>query len=157
MSGFLSAGLFDAIPDSVVSRTDDDGSEQATDPRGIQIETSQKWPEIGGTISANTSDVTTAYIHRSSDGLLMGQTDISGLVAGDSFSINLDNELQPDTTYNFELDAEGGEFTQGTNDSPDTPYTSDDGNLTILSGGFDNTESTTDNRCLVTVGNVGIE
>lgn len=152
-AGYLSAGK-DAIPDSQVSRADDNTLADGDGPRGLQIKTTVEWPDrMDGIISANTSGADTATIHNSDNGDLIGQANISGKSAGDVFSVDLDNPLQPETVYNFELSDPDGSYTQGQNDSPDTPVTSPDGNIEIVGGGFDNTRSTTP-RCIVTVGNL---
>jgi hypothetical protein len=125
------------IPDSVVSRPSDNTSSGSsnTTTYGAQITTDVEWPDIGGKISANTSGMTKAYVYRVSDGSLLGSTDISGLSAGDTFTVTGVN-LQPHdgtdtTTYNFVMDGGGSGWTHGYYDSPSFPYVSSDGDLSI--------------------------
>jgi hypothetical protein len=69
----------------------------------------------------------------------MGDTDITGLVSGDVFTIE-GVDLQPydgttSTQYTMNLDDEGaGNWTYGYNTDPTFPYESADGNLRIISG-----------------------
>jgi len=154
--------VFSAIPDSVVVRDPDDRSSSSSTSYGIRIETDVEWPKIGAELSGNVSGPTRAYIHRVSDGLLMGDTDISGLGAGDTFAINLDNPLQPHdgtdaTRYNCVIDAEGSSYTYGADDNPSFPYTSSDGDLTMVSSAFNETGSSGNNDTynLLKIGNVG--
>lgn len=149
-----------AIPDSVVSRQNDDHTSTGnTTKRGLRFETSVEWPKIGGTISANTSGVTRAYIYRVSDGSLLGETDISGLSAGDSFTIEFDNPIESGDTYQFVADAEGSSYDQGYRDVEDIsfPVTSNDGNLSITDGAGGNTSTNSGISNIVTIGNVGFD
>lgn len=131
--GYHNAVEITLRPDSVVTRDADDALSSLSQKYGLQIETDVEWPEIGGEISANTSEVTDAYVYRVSDGALMGQTDISSLSAGDTFTINLDTNLVSGETYNFVLDAGGSSFTLGRYDSKvNYPYTSADGDLSAV-------------------------
>jgi len=142
------------IPDSVVSRPTDNKNGSNSNKDGVRIETDVEWPEIDGKISANTSGATRAYIYRVSDGVLMGDTDISSLSAGDVFTINLDTNLVSGETYNFVLDAEGSSWTLGYYDSPSFPYTSDDGNLSIVNGAKDETGTSPTANAIVELGNL---
>ena len=149
--------LFDgpAIPDSVVSREAD--NRQTTDDRkfGLRIETTSEWPRIGAELSENVGSMTRAYIFRVSDGLLMGDADISGLDNGDTFTIDLDNSLVSDETYNFVVDAEGADYSRGFDDGPTFPYDSDDGELAITAGAIGENDGDDSANCLSQVGNVG--
>jgi len=147
-----------AIPDSVVSRDADGGSTSSGDTkRGVRISVSQEWPEFGAELSSQTgSDPTRAYIYDVSDGTLMGDTDITSLSGGDTFTIDLDTPLQAGNDYNFVVDAEGSGYSLGENTSPSYPYTSADGNLEIINGA-EGTTGTQSARAwaIVTVGYVG--
>jgi len=148
-------GYVGIIPDSVVSRPADNNSANNSNRQGVRIETNVEWPEIGGRISSNTANPTQAYIYRVSDGQLLGNTDISSLSAGDAFTISLSSNLIPGESYNFILDAEGSSYTLGFNNSPSFPYTSPDGDLSIVKGA-DGTSSTSNNVInIVEVGDVG--
>ena len=146
------------IPDSVVSRPADEGDTSVSEKHGLQINSDAEWPSIGAQISSQTTGATTAYIHRVSDGVLMGQTDISGLSAGDTFVID-DVNLSPNTDYNFVLDDGGNSFTIGFlgGSSADYPYTSDDGDLRIIDGAKGETGIEDNNAAtgLVSVGDEG--
>jgi hypothetical protein len=150
-----------AIPDSVVSRpADDDSFTPTSSARGLVIEPSQDWPDIGARISSNTSGLTRAYIYQFSDGTLLNDTDISALSSGDSFTI-AGVDLQAGTKYSFVADdADGdGEYTGGWYDSASFPYTSDDGNLSIVAsidGGNVTTEGNSTHAYQFSeIGNVG--
>jgi hypothetical protein len=161
----VSSGSFQlasAIPDSVVSRDPDDSTVNETRMFGIEVSTSVEWPDIGATISQNTVGATRAYIYRMSDGALIADTDISTLSAGDSFTFNLSDALQPDN-YSFAVDAEGASYDIGWDDNPSFPYDSSDGDISIV-GGTDNidsggapTNSSPNTHGLVTVGDVGFK
>ena len=159
MSGFYSAGLFDVIPDSVVSRPEDNSDFDQDGKRGVQITTDVEWPEIGARLSSNMgSDATRAYIYRVSDGNLLGDVDISSLSAGDTLTFDLSSDLVSGESYNIVLDAEGSEYLQGINNDPDFPYVSSDGDLTIESAGSGETGSTTGFvSSFSEVGNVGFD
>jgi len=146
-----------AIPDSVVSRDPDNNSgSDVTAKYGVRISVSQDWPEIGGELSGNMdSTATRAYVYRVSDGQLMGDTDISALAGGDTFTINLDIGLTSGETYNFVVDAEGSSYNTGYDDSVSYPYTSSDGNLEIVDGANGTTSTAGFAFCILRVGNVG--
>ena len=145
------------IPDSVVSRPDDDNSFSTTEFRGLQINSDLEWPSIGAEISANTSDATDAYVYRVSDGTLLGQTDISGLGAGDTFTVD-DVNIQANTDYNFILNADGNSWTAGFTSEFSYPYTSEDGNLSIVNDATGETTSSDENPVALTrIGNVGFD
>jgi hypothetical protein len=123
-----------SIPDSVVTRPNDDGSVNSSEDFGVLIETSQTWPDIGARLSQNVAGLTRAYVYRVSDGQLMGDVDISSLSAGDAFTVGLDTGLSANTQYTVVADAEGADHTIGTLDESNIslPYTSSDGNLSIV-------------------------
>lgn len=145
------------IPDSVVSRDPDDATSSGfSDKRGVRISVSQEWPEIQGELSSNVdSALSRAYIHRVSDGQLMGDVAISGN-AGEVFTIDLDTSLSSGETYNFLCDAEGSSYSIGYDDNPSFPYTSSDGNLEIVNGGVGETGSGPNAFNILTVGNINL-
>jgi len=145
-----------AIPDAVVSRpADNDTSIGPTDAFGLQIETAVDWPQIGARLSTNTSGVTRAYIYRVSDGTLLGDADISSLSAGDTFTVDLNSPLTTGETYNFVVDAEGSEYDRGYNNNASFPYVSSDGDLSIVNGARNQTDSDISVNILSEIGNVG--
>ena len=145
-----------AIPDTSVSRDadDDDTGVNAGDLRGIQIETNLEWPAIDGEISSNTSDATLAEIYRVSDGQLMGSTDISDKTAGETFRLDLDNNLVSDETYNFVLTNEFSSWTAGRNNNISYPVTSEDEDLSIVAGAVGETGDASSALSIVSLGNL---
>lgn len=131
----VESGLFlnsiSAIPDSVVTRPNDDISFSDSEGYGMVVEPSQDWPDIGAELSNNLSGATRAYIYDFSDGTLLGDTDISGLSAGDTFTFGV--SISAGGQYSFVVDAEGSSFTVGRLDGSSDlyPYTSSDGNLEL--------------------------
>lgn len=142
------------IPDSEVSRPQDDSSLTRSDTLGLQIESDDDWPEIAAELSANVSGATRAYIYRVSDGQLMDAVDISSLSAGQTFTLSPD--LAANTAYNFVVDAEGASYTNGFYGSSSYPYTSSDGRLRIIGGALGQTGSAGSAHNLVRVGNIGL-
>jgi len=149
--------VFTAIPDSVVDSFEDGDVSANTIKYGLQISTDVDWPDIGARISTNPSGFTTAYVYDVSDGSLMGSTDISTLSPGDAFTVGLGTPLSAGSTYNFVIDAGGGNMKHGSLNFGNYPYTSSDGNLQIVSGGKGETgqPSGTDAINIVEVGRVG--
>ena len=149
----VSVGI-DAIPDTSVSRPDDeDVGEGETVKRGLVINSDISWPSIDAKLSANVSGLTKAYIYESEGGNLIGDKDISDLSSGDVFRFD-DVDLDPDTDYNLVGDAEGSEYTRGDLRDADFPFESEDGDLRIVDGGIneDDTISTASN--FVEIGNL---
>lgn len=147
-----------AIPDSVVSRPDDNNTfnNQSTRPFGVRISVSQEWPQIQGEFSNNIDGaVSRAYIYDVSDGSLMGDVGVSGN-AGEVFTIDLDTSLSAGETYNFVANAEGSSYFPGYYDSPSFPYTSTDGNLEIVNGADDQTATASNAINIRQVGNINL-
>ena len=118
------------IPDTVVSREDDDDTRERSDKYGLVIETKTDWSSIGSTISNLTDGVTRAYLHEYDDendaiGDLIEDVDVSSKSSGDSFTFD-DVNLTSDETYMILLDAEGSDYTLGFFDGSNFPYTSED-------------------------------
>ena len=159
--GASRAGLMsvaeDDIPDSVVSRDPDNETDDSqTGQRGLVFEVaSDRWGAFGAELSSNTSEVTRAYIYQKSDGQLLADTDISDLSSGDTFTLDVD--LDSNTEYNFVLDAEGAEYNQGADLSPDFPYSSNDGEITLKTGAVDATDDVDIAYLMIKVGNVGFD
>ena len=131
----VSVGI-DAIPDSSVERgSDNDTSGPRDDQVGLIINSDDEWVEIDGRISGNTSGITRAYVYDVANENLHGDVDISSLSAGDTFTVDLDDPIQPDTDYYFLADAEGSNYDAGLrNIGDETPIESDDGRLRIIDG-----------------------
>ena len=149
-----------AIPDSEVSRPDDiDNASRTTDDfQGIKIETSVEWPEIGVEISSQTDNVSRVQVYRVNDEKLMGETTGLNLSGGDTAIIDLDDNLQEDTTYSIVGNNPDEDWTTGFTDSdPGFPFVSNDDNLSIVDGAINKTDSNVRARAFVTVGNVGFD
>ena len=119
-----------AIPDSVVSRPDDDSTTSFIVDAGIEIQVKSNWPSIGARVSNNSSGTTRAYLLDADDGSLIDDVDISELSSGDAFTFK-DVGLQDGEKYFITLDAEGSSYTLGfAEDEENYPYTSDDVDIT---------------------------
>ena len=131
------------IPDTSVSRDEDNGGSTEPAKTGIIVSSEEEWPEFDGRLSQNTSGVTEAFIEVKDEsepddrGKEIGSVDISGLSAGDVFTVDLDENMVEENDYFLYVWAEGDDYEQGFNDSPDLPYESDDGNLSIVDGAED--------------------
>lgn len=113
------------IPDSVVSRDDDDNTLSNSDEFGFAISPTSYWPDIGARISSNTSGLTKAYL-RDNNGNGIQSVDISNLSAGDTFTFEGVN-LQSGSDYRIVADAEGSSYTVGYfSGTASYPYTSND-------------------------------
>lgn len=152
--GGVRAGMFGqgvAIPDSVTSRPDDDDSASETGSIGPAFTTTSDFDEIGARISANTSGVTRARLYDYSKGSYVETVDISGLSAGDTFSIAYD--YQSGVDYAFELDDNGNSYTIGyLFEGWDYPYTGEQ--IDIIARSNDGTQNSTDGDSFAQIGNV---
>ena len=147
-----------AIPDTSVSRDPDNtqGDDFST-AHGIKIETNVEWPEFDGEISSQTEGHIKAKIWRIVDGddnVQIGEKDVSDLSAGDSFRVDLDENMVDGPTYAFELGDPDGSFDPGFDDDPDFPYESEDGDLSIVGGSNQGGEDTSVPVSLKRVGNL---
>ena len=139
----------DAIPDSVVTRPDDDRT-AGSDGLGVEFESTEEWPEIGFRLSQNVEDPVEASLF-DADHTLLQSKNISGLEALDTFTI--DQQIEANQTYYIELTDVG---TAGGLDSHDAPYESDDGVLTITDASQDGA-SIGDMYNILEIGNVGFD
>ena len=143
-----------AIPDSVVSRPDDNTSTSTSGKLGFEIDTNSEWPSIGCRISANSSGFQTAYL-RDSGGSNIDTVDISSLSAGDTFTF--DNvDLAVNTTYQIVVDAGGGSWTAGFNDQTNENYPLTTTDIDITGGFFEGSVGTGyDGGAVNDIGNTG--
>jgi len=144
------------IPDSVVSRSDDDDTVDLTDKFGLRFNSTVEWPSIGGEISSNTANISTVYVYRVSDGILMGSADVSGITSGETFTVdNID--LSADTDYAIVADNNGSTHSMGHKNSASYPFTSTDGQLSLINGarGSDGTQTSTTAGVFKRIINVG--
>ena len=127
-AGVLSVAV-DDIPDSVVSRPDDDSTSTGRDDvQGMEIELKSDWPSIGARISNNSSGADTARLYDSDTRSQIDSVDISGLSSGDAFTFD-DVNLESGEKYIIFLD--GSDWTLGFRDNESNyPYTSDDIDIT---------------------------
>lgn len=115
-----------AIPDSVVSRPDDDSTFTQSISAGLVIQPASDFDAIAARISANTSGTTRARLYDydpNVDAYVM-TVDISGLSAGDTFSF--DYNFKAGSEYGFELDDDGVSYRSGFITAIAYPYTSSD-------------------------------
>ena len=147
-AGLMSVAA-DDIPDSVVSRPDDNADSTTSTAHGLEIETKTEWASIGAEISNLTSGVTRAHL-QDDTGNDIDTVDISGLTSGEAFTF--DNvSLNSNNKYRIVLDANGSDFTLGRNtDADDYPYTSDDIDITARVVG-----NTVEGGAAVAVNNIG--
>jgi hypothetical protein len=132
----LSSG---AIPDSVVSRPDDNGSLSISRPRGCVIEMKGDFRGVNCRISTNTSGFSRARIYDLSADGYIETIDISDKSAGDV--IELAAELKNGQEYGIEIDNNGSSWTAGFNDTAnDYPYSG--GDLDITGNADDGTKRT---------------
>ena len=152
----VSVGI-DAIPDSVVNSPDQNNTGSFDVKRGVELSTEVEWPEIGAELFPAVDAATRAYVFRMSDGELMGDVDITGKSGGDTFTISFDDALTPDDNYNLTIDAEGSSYDNGWVGSADFPFTSDDGDLSIVAGTQGETGESGDLNSFAKIGNVGFD
>jgi hypothetical protein len=144
------------IPDSVVSRIDDDTDSSTSEKFGLYFSTTNEWSEMDFQVSNNTLAFTKIYIIDDSDGTTVTTKTVSNIQSGDVITVSFDSPIQGD--YRVVADAEGSSFTLGLIYLPDRsasyPFESSDGNLS-LTAGYDGGSKTT-NYCYVftKIGNI---
>ena len=148
------------IPDSVVTRQQDDATSPESSPFGMVVKPLEDWDDIGARLSNNTSGVTKAYIYDFSDGTLIADVDISSLSGGDAFTFGA--SIEANEQYSFVADAEGSSYTNGRFDGTTDlyPIDSPDGNLSFTGsieagGGLTGFGNNTHANVFREVGNVG--
>jgi len=113
------------IPDSIVSRTDDDSTVTGTTQEfGLEISLKTDYPSIGARISTNTSGATRAYLVDSNNSEIQ-TVDISSLSSNDAFTFDNVN-LTSGNNFGIYLDAEGSTYDFGFADESNYPYTGTD-------------------------------
>ena len=132
----VSVGI-SAIPDTSVSRPDDDDAVETPNEEGIRMETNVVWPEIDCRLSNLVENQTRCQVFRAvenDDDVLIGEEDISSINALDIFTVDLTEDIVSDEEYEFIVGAEGSEYTLGRLEDPDYPYVSDDGDISLIGG-----------------------
>jgi hypothetical protein len=133
----VEASVGPAIPNSLVTRPEDNNSGNAGES-GLKITTSVEWVEIQAKISANVSGFSTAEIH-TLDGsnnfdVQIASIDVSNKSAGDVLTFSdsdLSQNLDSSDDYVFTFP---NASTVGYYGTPDFPYESSDGNISIVNG-----------------------
>ena len=146
--------LFDgvAIPDTVVSRPDDDNNASVTDSFGLVIKPSSTFNSVGVEISNNTSNATRARLYDFESDIYIATEDISGFSSGDAFKIN--QEIEEAKEYAIELDANGSSYTLGFRDNEQNfPYTGDEIDIVAASSEGSQSTSSFDVQAVNNVGN----
>lgn len=143
---------FQAVTDSrtIAVRPPDNEQPRETenDETGIRFKTTAEWPKIGAELGDDyeggfdwyQSDDPHARIYRVGDEdvnvhkwKIMGDRSIYNKTGGDTFILDLDSNLKPDTKYAFVIrNAEGGYYIRGRYEDPSFPYRSTDGKLSII-------------------------
>lgn len=142
------------LPDSVVSRPDDNVSGSITRKLGLAFEVSSSFEEVGFELSSNVSSPTRAYLYDNDAGSQLDSVDISTLTAGDAFTISAG--YQTGVEYLVWIDAEGSNYTFGYYDTPSFPYSSTDVDITAGADEDEADNTRSDNVYnIVSVGNVG--
>lgn len=139
-----------AIPDSVVSRTDDKDSATDNKSWGLVINPNDDFGAVGARISSNSSDPTRARLFDYDSGSYVASTDISGKTAGETFA--LEATITAGQDYGIELDAEGASWGFGYNSGEaNYPYTGSD--IDIVGRSTDGSKSQEDVLVVNDIGN----
>jgi len=159
MSLFYSAGLGgSAIPDSVVSRVaDDDTGLGASPPRGIKFSVSQNWPDFQARLSQNQTTLSDNHdmVIGDTNGTILARESVVGLSANDVVTFTGVN-LSANNSYHVSLESTDGDtFDYAYNTSPSFPYTSSDGNLSIING-WVNGSTNSSPYCISEIGNINL-
>jgi len=144
--------VFTAIPDSTVSRSDDNKSTGNNNGSslGMAFKSTKEWSKIQAVVSAISTDLDTAYLYDSSGNVLYS-TSILNKNPGEEFTI--DYTIQPDTEYSIEVD--GGSI--GYNGSESFPQTNAEGDLTLTNTSRDGDfGAVNDPGGIVTIGNISL-
>lgn len=142
--------VWNAIPDSVVSREQDDSTNDRPEKMGLKIEVHSDWSSIGARISENTSGTTRAYLWDDSKSEIES-VDISSLSAGDAFTFD-DVNLESGNQYFIVSDAEGSEYTGGFFFGGNFPYETSD--IDII-GRYDGRNDVTDTKDPFNINDIG--
>jgi hypothetical protein len=138
-------GAISAIPDTQLTRPTDDSASTNSGKWGVAVQANVDFDGLKAEISANSSGATTAYVTET-DGTVLNSTDISSLVAGESFSIA--EPLSSGSTYYLVVDNGGSGWTVGSKQGGlSYPITGQAFDLTA--GVFSGTSTTTNNAYAV--------
>lgn len=102
--------LFSTVGSSI-STPADNGTNSVSLESGVRFTLNSDVTSISATISDNTSGLTTATVQANNGGADIASTDVSGLSAGDRFTISFSGTSG--TTYELVGDAGGSSYTRG--------------------------------------------
>ena len=123
------------IPDSLLTRDDDNTDSTGTVEAGVIFELSERWQDRFDIELSTGGDVafTEARIREESDRSIVASKDISDKSGGDQVAIPLDEDLQAEKDYTIGL-ATDGTVDTGALDNVDYPVSSDDGVIEVKTG-----------------------
>lgn len=129
-----------AIPDSVVSRPDDNSSTDAGNRSGIVVNPNNDFDRFAARLSDNVSNFTVCHIYDFDDGSwIVENKDISSKSAGDT--IIFDISVNEGTEYGLSVSRDDSNlYTEGAYDSPSYPYSGTD--FDIVNGIVSGTDKT---------------
>ena len=133
---------YSAIPDSVVSRPeDDDSATGVSNSRGLTVRPHSDFSRFAVRISNMTDSVTRARLYDYSESSYIESVDISGLTSGDVFIF--DTAVIAGQDYGVELDSEGGDYVLGfLSDDTNYPYTGEDFDIVARSQDAERSDGT---------------
>lgn len=143
------AGGGGAIPDSVVSRENDDSTTTGPQSIGVAISPNEDFSAIAFRISSNTSGFSRARLYDYSSNSYVKSKDVSGLTAGDT--VRFDYTYIANNEYGFEIDDNGASYTQGYPSSYGYPYTGSE--LDIINRSIGGSQTTNNPNNVNDVGN----
>ena len=130
-----------AIPDSVVSRPDDDSTSTDDSEQGIVFTSDVRWTEIGFEVSSNTAgDFEEIRVHEvdMENGThiqMIHSEPAPSLSGGEELILDLDNPIEGDgTEYALTLWSDGESEPMGHYDDGGFPHVSPDNNLSFIDG-----------------------
>lgn len=132
-------GVVRMIPDPigpVTSRSPDNDSFSSSNDTGVRIETNRLLDGVYGSVSANTTGITRAYLFRIEDD---GTRTRIADTAINSGSFQFDMTLEAGRQYDITADAEGSSFTKGRISGHSAPHAGDA--LDIVAGSGDDANS----------------
>ena len=143
-----------AIPDSVVSRPDDDATFDADESDGLTVAFADEFGSFAFRISNNSSGFSRVRVYDYDAGSYVFNKDISAKSAGDTVVVEL--EVSGNVDYGVEIDNDGSEWTVGFADDGgiDYPYESEDVDIVSQSrNGGQRTGDSANVRAINDIGN----
>jgi hypothetical protein len=148
------------IPDSLVSRPDDNSTQSNNADMGIVFETSRVWPDFQARISQNQGFASDEemVIREGTSGSDIAVVDVSANSPLDVITFDSIG-LQANTEYSVFMRTPSGESRdRGINDSTNYPILSDDGNLVMTGEFFDGETGFGNNtsNSILEIGNINL-